>query len=129
MTSDITDAGELMANPIVAGLVTTIGNGTETPPLPTIDPGDVAPPTQRWLWYEVRQPVITAVDHAAGVMAWRDGGPQELPDVKSQVLATGIPPGDTLNLWFSWQSHTGDVWPTTGTQEIWVATSVLVLTP
>jgi hypothetical protein len=111
-----------------AGLVTTIGNGTETPPHPYTTPNDVDPPTQRWLWWEVRQPVALSIDAAGGTVSWRDSGPQEIVDVKSQVLATGIPGGDSLNLWFSYQAQNG-AWDTSGEQEIWVAASVLYSTP
>lgn len=129
VTSDIVDVNATMANTLVAGLVTTIGNGSETPPNPATASGDAAPPTQRWLWWEIRQPVVTAVDHAAGVTTWRDSGPQEIPDVKTQVLATGIPAGDTLNLWFRWQSTPFIAWDPSGSATVWVGSSVLYTTP
>lgn len=112
----------------VAGLCTTIGNGTEVPPHPITTSGDVAPPTQRWLWWETRQPIAVSVDHAAGVISWRDSGPQNELDIKAPVLATGIPGGDSLNLWFSWQSTNG-AWDSSGAQRIWVSTSTLYTTP
>lgn len=115
-------------NVLAAGLVTTIGNGGEAVPHARTASGDAAPPTERWVWWETRQPVVSAIDQAAGVIAWRDSGAQEIPDVKVNVLATGIPPGDTLNLWFSWESLTG-AWDLTGTATIWVSTSVLFSTP
>lgn len=127
-TADTTDMHSVSSNLQVAGLVTTIGNGTETPPVPLTTPNDVAPPTQRWVWWETRQPIAVAVDHSAGVISWRDSGPQEIPDVQVPVLATGIPGGDTLNLWFSWQSTNG-AWDGSGSQRIWVSTSVLYTTP
>lgn len=112
-------------NLMIWGLVTTIGNGTETVPGPRTSPGDAAPPTQRWLWWETRQPTITSISEESGVVAWRDSGPQEPTDAKGQVLATGIPAGDTLNLWASWQGGFGldaDVNPV-----IWSSASVLLL--
>lgn len=129
VTSDLVDIAATMENTLVSGLVTTIGNGGETPPNPAIASGDAAPPTQRWLWWEIRQPIVTAVNHAAGVITWRDSGPQEVPDVKTQVLATGIPGGDTLNLWFRWQSTPFVAWDTSGTAVVWVGSSVLFTTP
>jgi hypothetical protein len=86
------------------GLVTTIGNGTEIPPSPVTTPNDVAPPTQRWIYWETRAPVVSAIDQAAGVIAWKDSGSTAETDTKGQVLATGLPSGDTLNLWASWDS-------------------------
>jgi hypothetical protein len=105
------------------GLVTTIGNGTEAVPNALSASGDAAPPTQRWLWWETRQPVAVAIDQAAGVMSWRDSGPQEAVDAKAQVLATGIPGGDTLNLWASWAGQYA--WESSGHVVIWVSTAVL----
>lgn len=127
-TDATTDLYAVAKNVQVAGIVTTIGNGTETPPHPITTPGDVAPPTQRWLWWEARQPVAVSIDQAAGTVSWRDSGPQEIPDIQTQVLATGIPGGDTLNVWFSWQSFDG-AWDSSGQMEIWVATSILYTTP
>lgn len=128
ITNVTTDLALVTANFLVAGLVTTIGNGTETVPQPVSTPNDVLPPTQRWLWWEARQPVAHAVDGASDVVSWRDSGPQEIVDVKSQVLATGIPAGDSLNLWFSWQGWIG-AWDSSGQVVIRVAASTLSSSP
>ncbi|MBA0087589.1 MAG: hypothetical protein HRJ53_21600 [Acidobacteria bacterium Pan2503] len=128
-TTDTTeDIGNIANNLLVAGLVTTIGNGTEFPPTPITFPNDIAPPTQRWLWWEARQPVPIAVDWQSGLVTWRDSGPQEPPDVKTQVLATGIPGGDHLDLWFSYEGRNGG-WDGSGEPVIWVSTSTLYSTP
>lgn len=127
-TADTVDMHAISTNLQVAGICTTIGNGTEVPPHPITTSGDVAPPTQRWLWWETRQPIAVSVDHAAGVISWRDSGPQNELDIKAPVLATGIPGGDSLNLWFSWQSTNG-AWDPSGAQRIWVSTSTLYTTP
>lgn len=127
-TATTIDMAAMSVNFLIAGLVTTIGNGTETPPAAFDAPLDAAPPTQRWLWWETRVPTVAAIDQAAGVIAWRDSGVQEVPDVKTQVLATGIPGGDTLNLWFSWQSL-ASAWDPSGSVQIWVSTSILYSTP
>jgi hypothetical protein len=105
------------------GLVTTYGNGTETPPDPVAAPADAAPPTLRWIWWEVRAPVVTAVDAAAGVVTWTDSGPQERVDAQAQVKAVGVPAGDTLNLWASWRGYGS--WDASGAVAIWVGASVL----
>lgn len=129
VTADTVDIAAIMNNTLVAGIVTTIGNGTEIPPNPAVASGDAAPPTQRWLWWEIKQPIVTAVDHAAGVITWRDSGTQEIPDIRSQVLATGIPGGDALNLWFTWQSTAFLDWDTSGEAQVWVGASTLYKTP
>lgn len=129
VTADTVDIGATMANTLVAGLVTVIGNGGETPPNPATASFDAAPPTQRWLSWEIRQNIVTAVDHAAGVITWRDSGPQEVPDVKVNVLATGIPVGDNLDLWFRWQSTPFVAWDPSGNAQVWVGSSVLYTTP
>lgn len=129
VTADVVDVGRIMSNTLVAGLVTTVGNGSETPPNPAVASGDAAPPTQRWLWWEIRQSIATAVDHGSGMITWRDSGPQEIPDVKTQVLATGLPVGDTLNLWFRWQSTPFVAWDPSGSANVWVGSSVLYTTP
>jgi hypothetical protein len=112
----------------LGGLVTTIGDGSETPPVPYSDPNDIDPPTQRWIWWEARQPIAMSIDAAGGTVSWRDSGPQEPIDTKVNVLATGIPGGQTLNLWFSYQAQDG-AWDASGQQEIYVAASVLYSVP
>lgn len=129
VTADTVDIASVMANTLVVGLVTTIGDGTETPPNPATASGDAAPPTQRWLWWEIRQPVATAIDHAAGVIAWRDSGQNEITDVRSQVLAVGVSPSQRLNLWFRWQSTPFIAWDSSGEAFVWVGSSVLYKTP
>jgi hypothetical protein len=103
----VADTSNMQFNTQIFGLVTTIGNGTEAVPDARLASGDAAPPTQRWIWWEHRAPVISAYSAAGGVVAWRDSGSQEIIDSRSQVLATGIPGGDTLNLWASWSGGYG----------------------
>lgn len=129
ITSDVVDVDSLTSNPLAVGIVTVIGNGSEIPPDVVPTAVDAAPPTQRFLWWELRQPVITAVSKEAGVMAWRDSGPQEVPDVQSQVLATGIPAGDNLDLWFRWSSVTGATWDASGGVELFIFASILYTSP
>jgi hypothetical protein len=122
------DMSGIASNLLLGGLNTVIGNGTEIPPVPVNDPSDLGPPTQRWLWWEARQPVPIAIDWTAGLVMWRDSGPQEIVDVKSQVLATGIPSGESLDLWFSYQGLYGG-WDGSGDPSIWVSASTLYTTP
>ena len=127
-TARTTDLWATAQNIVVAGICTTVGNGTEVPPSPFATPNDVDPPTQRWIWREARQPVAMSIDEAGDTVSWRDSGHQEIPDVQVPVLATGIPGGDTLNLWFTYQAP-GGAWDSTGEQELWVDASVLYKTP
>lgn len=126
-TSDIVDMGLMLNNQMTFGLVTTIGNGTEVPPDPITAGGDAAPPTQRWVYWETRAPVATAISHEAGMIFWRDSGFQTRVDTEAQVLATGIPSGDSLNLWASWDVTNS--WDFSGTAEVWLGTAVLYSTP
>jgi hypothetical protein len=71
---------------------------------------------------------VTAIDAAGGTVSWRDSGAQEETDVQTQVLATGIPGGDTLNVWFSWASVFGN-WDSSGSVQIYNWTSLLYSTP
>lgn len=127
---DQRDPGSLIdaaQNIISFGLVTTFGDGTETPPAARGASGDAAPPTQRWIYWETRglMPSVLSVD--AGVSVWRDVGSTEPTDTKGQVLATGVPGGQTLNLWASWQMPFP--WDTNGNALVWLGASVLYNTP
>lgn len=125
-TPALTDMQNVAFNVVNWGLVTTIGNGSETPPNPNTASGDAAPPTQRWLWWETRQPIPTAIDEAANVISWRDGGVQSPNDARGAVLAAGIPAGDTLNLWASWSGQYG--LPDDTNVVVWMGASILVKT-
>lgn len=108
----------------VFGLVTTVGNGTETPPNPRTASGDAAPPTQRWLWWEGRAPRVLTYSDSADVVFFGDSIKSEESDAKGMVKAAGIPAGDTLNLWASWAA--GSAWDSTGVAEVWFSASVLI---
>jgi hypothetical protein len=122
-TSSLIGAYTVMNDAQVLGLVTTIGNGSETVPNPRSDSTDADPPTRRWLWWEARVPVITAWDDASSIVTWRDSPPQEPIDAKGQVAATGIPGGDSLNLWASWAP--AYAWDSSGAAALWYYASVL----
>lgn len=101
----------------VMGVVTTVGNGTETVPNPRTASGNAAPPQKRWLYWEGRQPTIAAFDAVGGLALWRDSGAQAPVDIESQVSAAGISVGSTLNVWASWAA--GTAWDASGTTELW----------
>lgn len=109
-----------------AGIVTTIGNGTETAPNARTLAADQAPPTQRWLFWETRGIRPNYVESAAGVVGWLDTGATEPTDSRGQVLATGLPGGDTLNLWFTWAAPFA--WDASGSVIVWWGYSVLTAT-
>lgn len=120
---DTTDIAGICSNLVTLGLVTTIGNGSETRPNARSGSGDAAPPTQRWIYWETRAPVVSSIDHAAGVVTFRDSGSTEQSDTKGQVLATGIPGGDSLNLSSVWDS--ASAFDATINPVIWVSLSIL----
>ena len=106
-TPVLTDMQNVAANLFAFGFVTTVGTGTEPVPPAKTSPGDAAPPLQRWLHWETRQPTVTAIDQRAGVISWRDSGPQDRMSSQGQVLASPIPAGQFLNLWASWEGNYG----------------------
>lgn len=118
-----TDLAAISANLMSFGLATTVGNGSEARPNARTQSADQAPPTQRWIYWETRQPVITAIDNAAGVVSWRDSGATESSDTKGQVLAAGIPAGDSLNLSSCWAPTAAFDSSVNGV--IWVSLSIL----
>jgi len=112
-------------NLITFGLCTTIGNGSEAPPNPQSDGGDASPPTQRWIYWETLAPVIETVSHDAGLIYWRNSQHSELTQTKGQVLAQGIPAGDSLNLWASWACAYDWIADFAANAVIWHSVSVL----
>lgn len=107
----------------VMGIVTTVGTGTETPPNARTAAGDAAPPTQRWIYWEARAPVVSAWPSGADVVLWRDSGPQAPVDTKGMVSAATIPAGDTLNVWASWAA--AGAWESNGRVNLWYWASLL----
>lgn len=121
ITSDIQ---VLSQNLVTLGLVTTVGNGSEARPNARTDAWpDADPPTQRWIYWETLAPVVTAIDEAAGVMTFSNSAHSEPTQTKGQVLATGIPSGDSLNLSTSWAS--ASTFDTTVNTALWVSLSIL----
>lgn len=125
-TPDVIDYSADAANLLSFGLVTTYGDGTETPPAARTASGDAAPPTLRWIYWETRQVVPVLISKDSGVAIWKDTGSSEPTDTKGQVLAQGVPGGQTLNLWASWQMPF--TWEADGTAYVWLGASVLYKT-
>lgn len=107
----------------VMGIVTTVGNGSETPPNARTQSGDQVPPTQRWIYWEGRAPRLVGWDSGGDVALWNDSGPQAIVDTKGMVSAKTIPAGDTLNVWASWAAATA--WESNGRVNLWYWASLL----
>lgn len=111
----------------VFGLVTTVGNTTESVPNPRTAPTDASPPVERWLWWEGRAPRILTYSGTDDVVWFGDSLKSEESDAKGMVRAAGIPGGSTLNLWASWAP--GGSWDSTGQADLWYSASVLIRSP
>lgn len=122
-TSATTDLQSVSQNLQVMGIVTTVGNGTETVPDARSSSSDVAPPTQRWIYWEGRAPRLAAYDGTAALAFWQDSGAQEPVDTKGQVSGKTIASGDTLNVWASWAA--AGAWDATGNVNLWLYASAL----
>lgn len=121
------DIQDLSTRLVYFGLVTTIGNGTETPPGARTDSWpDVAPPLERWVYWEAVAPVVELIDVEAGVMIWRGARSTELTSSKGQVANPGgLPEGDTLNLFTSWDCAGDFAALSGGNVMIWHSLSIL----
>lgn len=117
------DMAAIAANLQVFGICTQFGDGTETATNPRTTPDNLDSPTQRWLYYEGRAPIPRAIDSGAGIAVWTDSGSTELTDVQTQVLATGVPSGEALDLWATWAA--AGAWDSTGSAQVWLQASVL----
>lgn len=98
------DMAYLAASLVTFGLCTVIGDGSESPPEAATSSIDTDPPTQRWIYWETLAPVLQGISHEDGMAVWGNSAQTEPTQTRGQVLATGLPAGDTLNLWASWQS-------------------------
>lgn len=118
----------LMGNVMALGMVTTIGNGTEIPPDPLNSPFNVADPSQRWLWWQVRAPRCQSWDGVGNTAIWENTPAEEDSQTKGQVLApSGMGTGNFLNLWITWRPLAA--WDSSGQAILWWKTSTLVRSP
>lgn len=113
----------ISANLQAMGICTTVGDGTEAVPNARTQSSDQAPPTNRWIYWETRAPIVATFDGTNDLVTWRDSGPQAPVDSKGQVSAKSIPEGDSLNIWASWAAA-GD-WDVTGNVNLWYWFSIL----
>lgn len=119
------DIAYVANNLVTFGLCTTIGNGTEGVPEAATSSGDTDPPTQRWIYWETLAPVAQGISHDDNVIVWGNSAQTEPTQTRGQVLATGIPDGDTLNLWASWQSSIDWAAQFDANPTIWHSVSIL----
>lgn len=111
VVSSYTDWGAALGLHYFGGVVTTIGDGTETAPKPYSDPSDVNPPSERWLWLDGRLWSTDAFSQSAtGDDSLQTREPAQPSDIKAQILAPAMPAGETLNVWFTWEQDPN--WPT-----------------
>lgn len=110
-TSTQLDIQVSMSNATAFGLVTTIGNGGETPPDAWTAPQDALPPTQRWLFRAVSS--MSFLDMSGNASTWPVGfnSTFESCETEGQVLAPAMSPGLTLNLWLAISTPLG-AWST-----------------
>jgi hypothetical protein len=114
----------VMQNIQVLGFCTTVGEGGGPPPNPRLDSSDVDPPSQRWLHWEARAPVVSNLDGHSELVTWRDSGPQDAMSSKGMVSGASVPEGELLSLWASWASAYD--WPADGQVQLWYGASVLL---
>lgn len=127
-TSTSVVVANIMAQPMVLGICTTIGNGSEAKPDPITAADDAAPPTQRWIWHERRWPQVVAYDSSGSTIVWQSSQPQERADTKGQVLAPGtMGSGNTLNCWVTFRSANN--WDASGIAYCFGFANVLLRSP
>jgi hypothetical protein len=119
-----TDYAAVATNILTMGLVTTVGNGSEAVPNARTASADQVPPTQRWIYWETQGIRPNYIDASVGSVGWVGQASTDPRSTRGQVLATGIPGGDTLNLWASWASPFA--WDPSGSAMVWGAASVLL---
>lgn len=101
-TSTLYSAADIMDTQIAIGMLTGFPAGSYAVPNVLTSPGDVAPPTERYLWWEtrgLRQRTWGA--EFDDVVTYEDTGPVEATDTHSQVKAS-VPAGDQLGVYLAW---------------------------
>lgn len=100
-TSTLYSAPDIMDTVVASGVVTGYPDVSYTPPNPLTAPGDVAPPVERYLWWECRglRP-RTWGSLFDDVVTWEDTGPTEPTDSRAQVTAS-TPVGDNLGVFWT----------------------------
>jgi hypothetical protein len=120
--SALSEFGNSTMNVQVMGICTTVGTGTEAVPNARTQSGNQAPPTQRWIYWEARAPVVKTYSEAAELVTYSSSLAGEPTDTKAMVSAKTIPAGQTLNVWASWAAATA--WDQTGSVHMWCYASL-----
>lgn len=119
------NVNDMISSGMAFGLVTTIGTGAAgQAPNALTAPNNAAPPSQRWLHWEVRYPVIKAMAGDGNSIWLFDSARGDESDAEGQVLAPSMAGGNFLNLWASWSPEIG--WDPTGLALLWMWAAVLV---
>lgn len=102
VTTSYTDLFGVYGTQIFAGLVSTIGDASESVPSPVIAPNDQDPPTRRWLWLEGRSMIVNAFPQSeTGTAGLVTADPPEPTDAKANLRAPVVPEGEFVNVWLS----------------------------
>lgn len=102
VTSTRYSALDIMDTLIAVGIITGYPDTSYVVPNAYSAPNDVAPPLERYLWWEVRQlRAVTWGSNQDDVVTWEDTGPVEPTDTRGVVNAS-TPPGDNLGVFMSW---------------------------
>jgi hypothetical protein len=101
-TSTLYSAANILDTQIAVGIVTGYPAASYSVPNPLLSPGNVAPPVERWLRWEVRgfEP-ITWGNQDDDVVTWRDSGPVEATDDRAPVTAA-TPNAAALGVYLVW---------------------------
>jgi hypothetical protein len=121
-SSSTSNLQSLSQNLQVMGIVTTVGTGSETPPNARTQSGNVAPPLQRWIYWEARAPKVATYDATAQLVIWQDSGSQEPVQTKGMVSSKTVVAPNKLNVWASWAAS--GAWDASGTVNLWYYASL-----
>lgn len=120
-TSATTGVNDCATNLQVLGIC-SVTSGTQ-PPNARTQAGDFFPPTERWLWWDVRAPQVKTYDSAGDTIVWEQSPTTEQLDSRGQVAAN-VGTGNTLGIWASWAP--AGPWDASGAAYVWVWASMLI---
>jgi hypothetical protein len=107
-----------LSNPLLYGILSKVGNGTEALPAPDPPATDPSPPESRWLHWGAVFPVPQSWQPSAPASYVFSGNAHwDYKDTKGQVKATAIPPGDFLDIWLIYKGGDGDWLTVSGTDD------------
>lgn len=99
------------------GIVTTVGDGTESVPSAVPPAGNANPPTSRWIHWEAKLPHLVQFGDTNETFLYRET-PAAMPDSsEGMVAAANLGVGQTLNVWASW--YISGAWEVLGKANMW----------